>query len=249
MNITQRCQQRNNWQIMCSNRTATLLYASIVRKLFPRESCPEYEGVEEEHYAYRRSSYIGVGKFDALPYNLVASLAMKTHKKTFFKYDQERFSQYLEDVKAGKAKITAGALLPHEIVNSLNDYNVNYNPDNQCRVSVQRMVNDILEIGHLKNCSVVSDVSASVHGTPMEVSIALGVLVSELSEDPWKVKIVTFSKNPILNMICGTTQRKKTKFVENMEWGYNTDFQKVFNLILKVAVDGNLKPEQMSLCT
>ncbi|KAM7255963.1 hypothetical protein ACFE04_011704 [Oxalis oulophora] len=244
---------------------AMLLCESIARKLFPRESCPEYEGVDEEHYAYRVRDrlrkeilvplrkvlelpevYIGLGKFDALPYNRVASVAMKLHKKTFFKYDKERFTQYLEDVKSGKAKIAAGALLPHEIVNSLNDYDVSYNPDDQvAELQWQRMVNDMLEIGQLKNCLAVSDVSGSMHGTPMEVSIALGVLVSELSEDPWKGKIITFSENPILNVIRGTTLREKTKFVEEMEWGYNTDFQKVFDLILKVAVDGNLKPEQM----
>ncbi|CAF1745979.1 unnamed protein product [Brassica oleracea var. botrytis] len=30
-----------------------------------------------------------------------------------------------------------------------------------------------------------------------------------------------------------------------MDWGANTDFQKVFDLILKVAVEGKLKPEGM----
>ncbi|KAI5330395.1 hypothetical protein L3X38_029793 [Prunus dulcis] len=30
-----------------------------------------------------------------------------------------------------------------------------------------------------------------------------------------------------------------------MDWGMNTDFQKVFDLLLQVAVNGNLKPEHM----
>ncbi|GER42128.1 hypothetical protein STAS_18891 [Striga asiatica] len=30
-----------------------------------------------------------------------------------------------------------------------------------------------------------------------------------------------------------------------MDWGGNTDFQKVFDLLLQVAVDGKLKPEEM----
>ncbi|KAL6177892.1 hypothetical protein ACLB2K_049413 [Fragaria x ananassa] len=46
-----------------------------------------------------------------------------------------------------------------------------------------------------------------MNGTPMEVCVALGLLVSELIEDPWKGK--------------------------------------VFDLILQVAVNGKLKPEQM----
>ncbi|GMI63984.1 hypothetical protein like AT5G13210 [Hibiscus trionum] len=38
---------------------------------------------------------------------------------------------------------------------------------------------------------------------------------------------------------------EKTEFVREMEWGMNTDFQKVFDLMLKVGVEGKLKPEQM----
>jgi hypothetical protein len=34
-------------------------------------------------------------------------------------------------------------------------------------------------------------------------------------------------------------------FVKHMEWNMNTDFQKVFDLILEVAVNGNLKEDQM----
>lgn len=30
----------------------TLICASIAKKVFPRESYPEYEGIEDEHYEY-----------------------------------------------------------------------------------------------------------------------------------------------------------------------------------------------------
>ncbi|KAF0899262.1 hypothetical protein E2562_015919 [Oryza meyeriana var. granulata] len=36
-------------------------------------------------------------------------------KALFKKHDEYRFSKYLTDVEEGKAKIMAGALLPHEI--------------------------------------------------------------------------------------------------------------------------------------
>src|ERR1044072_1546835 len=75
--------------------------------------------------------------------------------------------------------------------------------------------------------------------------LALGMLVSELSEEPWKGKVVTFSANPQLHLIKGDDLCSKAKFVRNMEWGMNTNFQKVFDLILKVAMNGNLKEDQM----
>ncbi|KAK9927672.1 hypothetical protein M0R45_024844 [Rubus argutus] len=102
---------------------ATLLCERIARKVFPRESCPEYDGVLEEHYAYRVRDrlrkevlvplrkalelpevYMGAQKWSSVPYNRVASVAMKLYKETFFKHDIVRFSKYLVDVKAGEGE-------------------------------------------------------------------------------------------------------------------------------------------------
>ncbi|PON43347.1 hypothetical protein PanWU01x14_274460 [Parasponia andersonii] len=79
----------------------------------------------------------------------------------------------------------------------------------------------------------------------MEVSVALGLLVSELSEEPWKGKVITFSQNPELHVIEGDTLLSKTEFVRNMDWGMNTDFQKVFDRILKVAVGAKLNEDHL----
>ncbi|VVA89790.1 unnamed protein product [Arabis nemorensis] len=118
---------------------ATLICESIAKKLFPRESFSEYEGVEEAHYAYRVRDrlrkqvlvplrktlqlpevYMGAKDWESLPYNRVASVAMKSYKETFLKHDAERFQKYLEDAKSGKTTIAAGAVLPHEIIGELN---------------------------------------------------------------------------------------------------------------------------------
>lgn len=115
-----------------------LLCESIARRVFPRESCPEYEGIEEVYYAYRIRDrlrkevlvplrkalelpevYIGANQWNALLYNRVASVAMKTYKPLFVKHDGERFREYLFSVEKGEAKIAAGALLPLEIIAEL----------------------------------------------------------------------------------------------------------------------------------
>lgn len=240
---------------------ATLICESIARKVFPKTLYTEYEGIEDAHYAYRVRDrlrkqvlvplrkalelpevYIGANRWDSLPYNRVASVAMKLYKDKFLMHDPERFKKYLEDVKAGKAKIAAGALLPHEIIGSLDDP---FDGGQVAELQWKRIVDDLMQKGKLRNCMAICDVSGSMHGTPMEVSVALGVLVSELSEEPWKEKLITFSENPELQVLEGDSLRSRTDFVTEMEWGMNTDFQKVFDLILQVAVNGNLKPEQM----
>ncbi|XP_023543545.1 uncharacterized protein LOC111803399 [Cucurbita pepo subsp. pepo] len=242
---------------------STLLCESIARKLFPRQSDPEYEGIEEAHYAYRVRDrlrkqvlvplrkvlelpeiFMGANQWNAIPYNRVASVAMKNYKKKFVEHDGERFAQYLEDVKAGKTKIAAGALLPHQIIASLNEDGEGDGGE-VAELQWKRMVDDLLEKGNLRNCISVCDVSGSMGGTPMEVCVALGLLVSELSEDPWKGKVITFSADPQLHLIEGDSLKSKTQFIMSMDWGYNTNFQKVFDQILKVAVDAKLKEEQM----
>ncbi|KAK6126636.1 hypothetical protein DH2020_039622 [Rehmannia glutinosa] len=109
----------------------TLLCETIAKKVFPREEYPEYEGVEEAHYAYRVRDrlrkqilvplrkalelpevYMGANDWGSIPYNRVASVAMKIYKGKFFEHDDERFQEYLEKVETGEAKIAAGALLP-----------------------------------------------------------------------------------------------------------------------------------------
>ncbi|EYU22109.1 hypothetical protein MIMGU_mgv1a003517mg [Erythranthe guttata] len=238
----------------------TLLCETIAKKVFPREEYPEYEGVEEAHYAYRvrdrlrkevivplrkalelPESFIGANDWGSIPYNRVASVAMKFYKEKFLKHDKERFQEYLEKVKSGEAKIAAGALLPHEIISALE----HGDGGQVAELQWKRMVDDMGKKGKMNNCLAICDVSGSMSGIPMEVSVALGVLVSELSESPWKGKLITFSENPMLQSVEGESLREKTEFVRNMDWGMNTDFQKVFDLLLKVAVDGRLKADQM----
>ncbi|CAH2072869.1 unnamed protein product [Thlaspi arvense] len=238
----------------------TLLCEGIARKIFPRESFPEYEGVEEAHYAYRVRDrlrkevlvplrrtlqlpevYMGARNWESLPYNRVASVAMKSYKEIFLDHDRERFEKYLEDAKSGKTKIAAGALLPHEIIGGLDGGD----GGQVAELQWTRMVDDLRKKGSLTNCIAISDVSGSMNGTPMEVSVALGVLVSELSEDPWRGKLITFSEEPKLQSVKGDSLRSKTEFVRKMDWGANTNFQKVFDVILRVAVEGRLKPEEM----
>uniref|UniRef100_A0A0E0MFQ6 DUF2828 domain-containing protein n=1 Tax=Oryza punctata TaxID=4537 RepID=A0A0E0MFQ6_ORYPU len=92
----------------------TLLCEAIARRLFPRDSSPDYAQLSEEHYGYsvlrrlRREALVplrDVLQLTELPYTRVASVAMRRYKALFKKHDEDRFAQYLADVEEGKAKI------------------------------------------------------------------------------------------------------------------------------------------------
>ncbi|KAF0923239.1 hypothetical protein E2562_003448 [Oryza meyeriana var. granulata] len=238
----------------------TLLCEAIACRLFPRGSCPDYAELSEEHYAYtvlrrlRREAlvplrevlqlpevYMSAQRWAELPYTRVASVAMRRYKALFKKHDEDRFGKYLADVEEGKAKIAAGALLPHEIAAAA----MRGEDDDVSELQWRRMVDDLRAKGSLRNCIAVCDVSGSMTGTPMDVCVALGVLTSELSEEPWAGRVITFSATPQIHKIKGKTLAEKLWFVQHMHWGMNTDFQAVFDRILRTAVDGRLPPEKM----
>ncbi|KAI3891774.1 hypothetical protein MKX03_020912 [Papaver bracteatum] len=238
---------------------ATLLCESIARRIFPRNSNPDYENIEEAHYAYkilnrlRKEYLVPLRKVLELPevyvsstnrerllYNRASSVAMKEYQSFFLDHDKEQFNKYLESVKQGKTEIAGGALLPHEILASLNHGN-----SDVAELQWRRMVDDMSKIGILTNCLAISDVSGSMSGTPMDVSVALGLLISEMSQQPWKGRLITFSTNTQLHEIKGDDLKSKTEFIKKMKWGMPTDFQKVFDRILEVAVDGDLKEDEM----
>ncbi|KAI7996281.1 Uncharacterized protein L728 [Camellia lanceoleosa] len=226
----------------------------------PKKASKEYEGIDEAHYAYRVRDrlrkevlvplrkvlkspeiYMSANQWNVLPYTRVTSIAMRNYKELFLEHDKKRFQEYLDNVKHGKKKIAAGALLPHEIIASLDSGE----SGQVVELQWQRIVNDLSMIGKLKNCLTICDVSGSMYGVPLEVSVALRLLVSELSEEPWKGKLITFSHDPQLHVIEGDTLLSKVQSIERMNWSMNTDFQKVFDKILEVANKGKLSEEQM----
>jgi len=238
----------------------TLLCEAIARRLFPRDSSPEYSDLSEEHYAYRvlhrlrrevlvplrkvlelPEVYMSAQRWSELPYTRVASVAMRRYKDLFKKHDEARFDKYLEDVEAGKAKIAAGALLPHEIAAAA----FRGEADDVSELQWRRMVEDLRKKGSLSNCIAVCDVSGSMSGTPMEVCVALGLLISELSEKPWGGRVITFSETPQIHKIEGKTLTQKMSFIMRMQWNMNTNFQAVFDRILRTAVDGRLPKDKM----
>ncbi|KAM1377217.1 hypothetical protein ACFX2F_038856 [Malus domestica] len=165
--------------------------------------------------------------------------------------------KYLEEVKADKSKIVANALLPHEVLRYVNHSNLKQAAELQWKA----MVEDIyLKQGKFKNCLAVCDPGKTwIRGLQEDVLSALGILIAELSEEPWKGKVISFSKSPELHRIQGNDFRYKCEFVKRMDSNSackcdfvkrmdrnsSTDIKKVFDLILEVGVNENLEPEQM----
>ncbi|KAM1866223.1 hypothetical protein ACFX13_009099 [Malus domestica] len=173
----------------------------------------------------------------------------------FGRWERCEVKKYLEEVKAATTIIKPDALLPYDILRYLEDGNVGEAAVLQWKAMVQK----VKEGGKFKNCWAVCD-----NGWCQSRSLSLGLLVYELSEEPWNRKVMNFSLPdsrckfippvhflPQLHSIQGLDDVKsKFSFLTRMErrMGISSiciDIQMVFDAILEVAVKENLKPEQM----
>ncbi|XP_008226013.1 PREDICTED: uncharacterized protein LOC103325601 [Prunus mume] len=223
----------------------TLLCESIAKKIFPRIS---YQGVEEDEADHADRARQLLMKEVLLP------LRVPLEEESGYECRRTNHGApcpvrvYLEEVKTGgNSMIEADALLPHEIIEYVYDFD---ELRQVAELQWKAMVEDIyLKQGKFRNCLAICDVSESMKRVPLHVSVALGLLVSELNQEPaWKGKVITFNRNPQLLAIQGDDLRSKCAFVRRMdsqEWHCKVDFRKVFDLILQAAVNGNLRPEQM----
>lgn len=87
----------------------------------------------------------------------------------------------------------------------------------------------------------MADVSGSMSGTPMLVSIALGILASEVTHESFRGKVLTFHERPSWHDLSGETSfvQKALRLAE-AEWGGSTDFYAAMQLIADVVREKRL---------
>jgi len=172
-------------------------------------------------------------EWSAIEYSAVPSRAAMIYRKAFIRHDEERFAKH---IKSGKVK--SGTLYPHEIVKSI--------------AETSGVENDYLEAAW-KNlpdyCGDVDfipvcDVSGSMSGDPILVSVGLGIYLAERNKGAFKDRLITFSKTPRWYHLSGTLT-DRVRGVSNMDWGTNTNIEAVFRMILDVALKNEVAPGDM----
>jgi hypothetical protein len=184
-----------------------------------------------------------LNEWELIDFQKVPSVAMKKQKKAFERHLPNQFHVYLEAVMAGKAKMNSKGVQPHELVRTY--LHGNHVIDQAVDAQWNALLTRLKSVGLFKDAVAVCDVSGSMSGVPMEVSIALGILVSELSAPPFNNKIITFSATPAWHNIVGDNLSDKVNNLSKAAWGMNTDFIAVFNMLLTEAKAYRLTPEQM----
>jgi hypothetical protein len=149
---------------------------------------------------------------------------------------REHFIKYFADAAAGKTSINgADTLFPHEIVRKALACNLAPEEKDQLVAIWNSMVAKIKAAGTcLEDCEVMCDFSGSMRfhdGTPFFVSIALGILISEVTG---KNRILTFDSEPQWHYFPeGDLLVKLGSISHYLGQGLSTNFQKAYNLIVE----------------
>lgn len=173
-------------------------------------------------------------------YSSVPSKATLIYKDAFQKHDKERYGQFIADVKKGKVKINASVTYPYEIVERILDHQ----DQSETLDVIWEALPNYLE-GNEHEGIVVADVSGSMAGRPMAVSISLALYFAERNKGPFKDYFMTFSENPELVKVEGNNIREKVMNLSQADWQMNTNLVAVFDKILETATKHNVVQSEM----
>jgi hypothetical protein len=186
-------------------------------------------------------------EWDKITYNQVPSRAMAKYRKSFYRHDEDRFTQYISNVKQGTETIKAGTLYPYDIVEK-------YMKKNYYGYGREVSIDDVLEaqwkalpnyIEGEENVIVIADVSGSMYGRPMASSVGLAIYFAERNSGPYKDMFMTFSSNPQFVKLKGVSLAEKVANAQTAEWGMNTNLEAALMKILSVAVENNVPTTEM----
>lgn len=175
----------------------------------------------------------------------VPGRSLKIHKKAFlnlackketlrFPENEDRmtcrqhFLDFIESMKKGEAHAHgANVVMPHEIVvqallrgTTVSELDILQGQWNSIR-------EETLRLGGLGKCVPMCDFSGSMSGIPKLVSLALGILISEINHSAFRDHILTFDAEPVWHSFTDmVTLKQKLNSIGMIGQGLNTNFYK-----------------------
>jgi hypothetical protein len=180
-------------------------------------------------------------RWSEIDYSTLPSQAHKKHVKAFLRNDETRYRNYLESVNKGEAKINSGTLFAYQLYDMVN----NYRATEDEKKAADALWKNLPDYTRGQNALVLADVSGSMTGFPMSVSVSLALYFAERNEGPFKDYFMTFTSTSRLQKVTGTTLAGKMRSIESADWHGSTNIQSAFDAILKAAVAAKASPAEM----
>lgn len=175
-------------------------------------------------------------QWSEIDYSKLPSQAHRKHVKAFKRHDEARYTEFLSKVEKGEAKLNAGTLYTYEVFDAVSAGNLQ---------AANAMWKSLPDFTNGNDALVVADVSGSMNGRPMSVSVSLALYYAEHNKGTFHNKFMTFSARPQLVDVTGNTLADKLRMIQNAYWDMNTDLEAVFATILNAAVASGSKGDDL----
>lgn len=196
-------------------------------------------------------------EWNEIKYEAVPSRANLIYNNAFLRNDADRRKEYLQKLAKGETKINASILFPHDIVAKYRTaggsfYRMRNIRTDETLEALWKALPNLVQ-GN-SSTLVIRDGSGSMNCnidynsqvTALDVSTALAIYFAERASGEFKDKYITFGNKPkIVNLQSMTTLRDKVIRSYNEADCSNTNIKATFDLILNVAVNNNMKQEDM----
>lgn len=182
-------------------------------------------------------------KWGEIEYEKLPSLASARLGQAFTKNDEVRYKKFVEKVSAGEAKVNAGAVYPYDVIKALranNDALAQAQWD-----ALKDYVADGVNFLPLVDTSGSMTIGVSGTTTALDVAVSLGMYLAQRNKSRFRNTMITFTDQPSLVSVDGMGLKEAYHEVLRMDWGYNTNFRAVYELILTVAKQQRLTQDDM----
>jgi len=186
-------------------------------------------------------------QWDDINFSHVPSLASTRYRNAFYRNAEERFTEYLEKLKAGdtSVKVNAGAVYPYDVLKGAT-------VDTATKIHTIKQWEALTNYIGDANILPMVDVSGSMLAPAgnsksvscLDVAVSLGLYCAEKNTGKFQDLVLTFSANPQLLTLKGNIIQKMQQ-LRSADWGMNTDLTKAFDKILGTAVQNQVPASEM----
>ncbi|MGH3953546.1 MAG: DUF2828 family protein [Mycobacterium sp.] len=176
-------------------------------------------------------------RWDEIEWGKLPSRAHMTHIKAFQRHTPAEYQAYLDSVVKGEAKVNAATLYPYEL------YDMVHAGQSQAADALWANLPDYTR-GN--DGIVLADVSGSMTGRPMSVSVSLALYFADRNQGAYKDHFMTFSSTPKIEKVAGKTLADRMRAIEySTSWYGSTDLHAAFGAILAAGKRSGQVPKTL----
>lgn len=229
----------------------------VANELYPMLGYHNFKEYRKDVSAHRKSlklieTYLSDKDYDPIEVSHIPSRAFNKYQSALVRHIPDKMDKFYSEVSDGTKKVKVSGITPDEIVSPLiNDLscwwddssNINKSQMRLIEESWKEMIKNNKDIG---NSLVVADVSGSMTGKPMEVSVSLAMLFGQAMTGEFHNTFMTFASTPqLIKLSDNDSLRESVKKVLHADWDTSTDIDAVFEKILDTAKNNHLEQKDM----